>query len=94
LEAKDGEDALQQVLTSPPDLIFIDIQLPDQNSLELTRLIKGLKPKVDAKVVVLTSDDQPEYRDAALRSEADHFISKQVLIEIISSDGPLDQSLV
>jgi len=91
-EAKDGEDALQQVLASPPDLIFMDIQLADGNGLGLTRLIRGLKPNVDVKVVVLTSYDQPDCRDGALISEADHFISKQALIEIISSESPLDHS--
>ena len=61
-EAKNGEEALQTIPTFLPDLIFMDIQLPDRNGLELTRLIKGLYP--DIKVVVLTGYDLPEYRDA------------------------------
>jgi DNA-binding NarL/FixJ family response regulator len=90
-EAEDGEGALQQVLTFPFDLIFMDIQLPDKNGLELTRLIKRLKPNIDVRVVVLTSYDQSEYRDAAINCEADHYVSKHALIGIISSESPLAQ---
>ena len=88
-EAKNGEEALQTILTFLPDLIFMDIQLPDRNGLELTQQIKGLYP--DVKVVVLTSYDLPEYRDAAFHYKADHCISKNSfmpLLPLILSQGP------
>ena len=67
----------------------MDIQLPDRNGLELTQQIKGLYP--DVKVVVLTSYDLPEYRDAAFHYKADHCVSENSfipLLPLILSEGP------
>jgi DNA-binding NarL/FixJ family response regulator len=52
----------------------MDIGLPGQNGLELTRKIKTLYP--DIIIIILTSFDAPEYRDAATRFHADHFFVK------------------
>ena len=88
-EANGGEEALKEIPGFLPDLIFMDIHLPDINGLEMTRLIKGLYP--DIKVVVLSSYDLPEYRDAAFLYKADHCASKDsfmTLFNLISSDDP------
>jgi len=73
-EAGDGTEAMEKIGPSPPNLIFMDIRLPGQNGLELTRMIKADHP--DIIVIVLTSYDLPEYREAAVRYKADHFFSK------------------
>ena len=57
-----------------PDIVFMDIQLPGENGLELTKKIKMIYP--DVTVIILTGYDLPEYRQAARQSEADHFVSK------------------
>jgi DNA-binding NarL/FixJ family response regulator len=80
-EAKDGDEALQTIPTFLPDLIFMDIQLPNGNGLELTRLIKGLYP--DIKVVILTSYDLPEYREAAFHYKADHYAPKDLFMPLM-----------
>ncbi len=72
-EATNGEDALLQVETSRPNLIFMDIRLPGINGLELTRKIKTLHP--DTVVIILTGYDLPEYREVSRRC-ADYFFSK------------------
>jgi DNA-binding NarL/FixJ family response regulator len=73
-EATDGNEALQKIKIPPPDLIFIDIKLSGENGLELTKKIKALHP--DVKIIILTSYDLPEYRDAAYRNKANYFLSK------------------
>ncbi len=73
-EAADGEEALQKVSASPPDLIFMDIKLPGKSGLELTAKIKAKYP--DVVIIILTSYDTPEYREAAAKAKADHFLSK------------------
>jgi DNA-binding NarL/FixJ family response regulator len=73
-EASDGSAALAQVESDIPDLIFMDINLPDQNGLTLTREIKERHPEV--VVIVLTTYNVPEYREAALEFRADDFLVK------------------
>jgi DNA-binding NarL/FixJ family response regulator len=74
VEASDGEEALQKVSHLPLDLIVMDIKLPGENGLSVTRKIKAFHPEIP--VAILTSYDLPEYREAARESKADHFISK------------------
>lgn len=78
IEAADGVEALQKIDGRPPNLIFMDISLPGENGLELTRKIKADYPNVT--VIILTSHDSPEYREAAIRYKADYFFSKGALL--------------
>lgn len=60
-------------------LVFTDIKLPDGNGLDLARRIKTADPA--AHVCVVTQYDIPEYREAARRCGADHFIVKDETTE-------------
>ena len=73
-EARDGREALDEVNAFDPDLIFMDIKLPGENGLELTRKIKMSNSEVT--IIILTSHDLPEYREAARVGGADHFLTK------------------
>jgi len=73
-EAAEGNEALQKVDTFRPELIFMDIGLPGENGLQLTQRIKTSYP--DTKVIILTSHDTLEYREAAIRCGANCFITK------------------
>lgn len=74
LEAADGEEAMKEITARPPDLVFMDVKLPGENGLDLTAKIKNKYP--DVVVVVLTSYDTPEYREAAVKAKANHFLAK------------------
>jgi DNA-binding NarL/FixJ family response regulator len=73
-EAQNGKDAMNLLDTLEPDLIFMDIKLPDNNGLELTRRIKEADP--DRIIIVITHHDIPEYEEASFESGADYFVSK------------------
>jgi len=72
-EAVDGKEAFQEIEISLPDLIFMDIRLPGENGLELTKKVKARYPNII--VIILTGYDLPEYREFSLRY-ADYFFSK------------------
>ena len=74
-EACTGREALSKVEYLRPNLIFMDIHLPEENGLEVTKEIKRVYS--DIVVVILTSNDQPEYRQLAFRNGVDYFLSKQ-----------------
>ena len=73
-EVADGAEALQKVDAFLPDLIFMDIGLPGENGLELTKKIKATHPSII--ILILTSYDMPEYREAAFQYGADRFLCK------------------
>lgn len=74
IEAEDGKEAMQKIGVQPPDLVFMDIKLPGENGLDLTWKIKAKYP--DVIVIILTSYDTLEYREAADRAKANYFLSK------------------
>jgi CheY-like chemotaxis protein len=93
LEAVNGEEAFQEIERSRPGLIFMDIRLPGESGLELTKKIKARHP--DIIVSILTGYDLPEYREFSSRY-ADYFFSKDssttenvfALVETVLSASP------
>lgn len=73
-EAEDGMGTLKQVEDFEPDLIFMDIKLKNDNGLSLAKAIKA--NHAGTVIIMLTAYDVPEYREAAFRSGANHFIPK------------------
>ncbi|MFT7587452.1 MAG: DNA-binding NarL/FixJ family response regulator [Cellvibrionaceae bacterium] len=73
-EANDAAEGLRQLTALRPDVVLLDIRLPDRLGLELLPEIKTLDPNV--KVLVLTSFDDEEYVTAALKAGAQGYILK------------------
>ena len=77
--APNGRIAMEKIETFPPDLSVINMKLPGEDSLELAQKIKSRHPNVI--IIIVSSYDLPEYREAAYRNGADYFISKDSPIE-------------
>jgi YesN/AraC family two-component response regulator len=73
-EASNGKEAAKKVVSFQPDLVLMDIRLPDESGLELTKKIKLLTPNV--KILILTGHHYSEYKEAAARYGADGFLVK------------------
>jgi len=83
-EAPGATEALQKIKTFLPDLIFMDISLPGENGLELTRRIKASHPEI--AIIILTAYELREYREAAYNGGANAFIPKNSLnLAVISA---------
>lgn len=68
------QEALAAIDRLRPEVIFLDIHLPDGNGLELTRRLRAAG--TGALIAIFTSHDLPEYREEAFCSGADHFLAK------------------
>jgi len=77
LEAEESSEVLQMVNACQPELIFMDLQLPGENGLQITKKVKANYPGIS--VIIVTGHDIPEYRDAAIQSGAIGFFSKDSL---------------
>ena len=73
-EAGDVTEALSKVECLRPNIIFMDIQLPGGNGLEISKEIKQMYN--DIVIVILTTNNQPEHRQKAFENGANHYISK------------------
>ena len=73
-EAENGADAMVMVEHCNPDLLLVDINLPDINGLELTRKIRDRFPTL--KVLVLSMYDSKEYVSESLRCGASGYVLK------------------
>ncbi len=76
-EATNGGEAVAQVELLIPDVVLMDISMPQMNGLEATRIIKQRWP--DTKVLIATTYDDPTYRLQALEAKADGYILKSSL---------------
>ncbi|MFD6054441.1 response regulator [Agromyces sp. NPDC060279] len=74
-EAEDGELAVARTLELAPDVVCMDVQMPNVDGLEATRRLTA-DPRVDAAVLVLTTFDREDYLFAALEAGASGFLLK------------------
>ncbi len=87
-EVQSGREALEVVKEEAPDLVLMDLAMPEINGLDVTRRIKQ-----DANapcIIILTFYDNAEYRDAARLAGADGFVAKS---ELGTHLAPLIQGL-
>ncbi len=73
-EAVNGKEALWKVEEYMPDVILMDINIPERNGIEVTGLIKGLYPSI--KILILTMYVHDEYFLSAIREGADGYLLK------------------
>ena len=78
-EAANGREAMEKVGSFRPDLIFMDILLPEASGLELTRKITANYP--DTKVIIMTGYDSTGYQELAAQYCAKGFFSKAEVTE-------------
>ncbi|MFQ5879043.1 MAG: response regulator transcription factor, partial [Dehalococcoidia bacterium] len=82
-EAADGATAIELARRLKPDVITMDIGLPDMMGLEVTRRLKAEMPQV--KVVVVTVHKDREYQEEAVKAGAVSYITKEHLIHELPS---------
>jgi DNA-binding NarL/FixJ family response regulator len=81
-EAADGRDAVALARHRHPDVVLMDIQMPDIDGLEATRrIVEDTGPDDSIAVLMLTTFDLNEYVYEALRAGASGFLLKDVLPE-------------
>ncbi|MCB9098516.1 MAG: response regulator transcription factor [Anaerolineales bacterium] len=71
--APDGRTALAAVDRTPPDLIVLDLTMPDMDGLEVTRAVRK---KLDVPIIMLTSRDEDIDKIVGLELGADDYMTK------------------
>jgi diguanylate cyclase (GGDEF)-like protein len=74
--AKDGREAIRKVRTEPPDLVLLDMILPDMDGLEVLRFVKARPEDQFIPVIILSVKSDLDSKVTGLRIGADDFLAK------------------
>ena len=80
-EANNGNEGLAMVRELTPDLVLLDLNMPEKNGLETLAALKALE--LDTRVVILTVSDAEEDVVTALRGGADGYLLKDIDPELL-----------
>jgi CheY-like chemotaxis protein len=74
-EAADGHAALAQVRADPPDLVFLDLNIPGSSGADVLTEIRADPDMGEVRVIVVTADGE-EGRERAMQMGADDYFTK------------------
>src|SRR5215467_15527232 len=80
LQSPEGWDGISRARNEQPDLILMDIQLPDISGLDATLLLKQDDQTGDIPIIAVTAFVTPENKAKALKSGCDAYVAKPVNI--------------
>ncbi len=97
-EAGDGQEALEKVRDVMPDIILMDVYMPEMGGLEATRRIKEVLPYV--KIVMLTFSEEDEDLFEAIKVGAHGYLLKKIdpqellrrLRGVLQGEAPISQN--
>ena len=72
--AQDGQDAVTQALHSQPDVVLMDLKMPNLNGIQATRLLREQAP--DLRILVLTTYADDEWLYEAIQAGANGYLLK------------------
>ncbi|MBU0967946.1 MAG: response regulator [Proteobacteria bacterium] len=79
--ANNGKDALSTILVRPPDVVILDLKMPDLSGLKVLHGIKSHDPSIE--VIMLTGYGDMDSAIEALKYGASDFITKPVRLEVL-----------
>lgn len=98
-EAANGREALALCSRLRPDLIMMDVRMPEMDGLEATREIKKKHPRIS--VLILTMHENPDYLLEAIKAGAAGYVLKDApqheiataIRQVLAGESPLDTEL-
>ena len=84
-EAHDGRDSIEKALRLRPDLIVLDLSMPDMNGLDAARELKGRIPSVP--IILFTFYVDPFIKEAAQASGVSAVVSKSENVAVLIAEA-------
>ena len=99
-EASDGEECIEKLVKSAPEVLLLDINMPKKNGIEVLEEIK--KEKINVKVLILTVHNEVEYLIKAVDIGVDGYILKdsesaelkKAINAVVSGENYIQPSLI
>jgi len=83
--ASDGVEAIRKAKEFKPDLILLDIMMPNKDGMETLKELRALPEFEDTAIIFLTALNDEKYEIEGLKTGADDFISKPIKPELLAT---------
>jgi len=83
--ARDGVEAIRKAKEFKPDLILLDIMMPNKDGMETLKELRALPEFEDTAIIFLTALNDEKYEIEGLKTGADDFISKPIKPELLAT---------
>lgn len=83
--AKDGIEAIKKAKEFRPDLILLDIMMPNKDGIETIRELRGMPDFEDTAIIFLTALSDEKYEIEGLKVGADDYIAKPIKPELLAT---------
>lgn len=77
VQADDGQKGVQLALEKEPDIVLLDLMLPEQGGLHVLKILRSLPETQSIPVAVMTAYPNPEYREEAEKHGVSLYLFKQ-----------------
>ena len=84
-EAVDGQSGMEKAAEKPPDLILMDINLPEIDGYEVTARLKQLPNMLGVPIIAVTANVMKGDREKTLAAGCDGYIQKPIDIDLLPS---------
>lgn len=83
--AKDGQEAVDLILSASPDLVLMDIQMPSMDGIEAIKLIRNKNHLTDLPIIALTALAMAGDREKCLEAGATDYMSKPIKLKQLAA---------
>jgi DNA-binding response OmpR family regulator len=85
IEAESGATGMEKARADRPDLMMVDLQMPDMDGYQFIEMVRGDEGLMALPVIVLTADTSTEVETKVLEMGADDYVSKPFEPEVLLS---------
>lgn len=76
VQAESGPDGIEMALETNPDLILLDVMMPDMNGFKVCERLKGRRETAGIPIIMVTALREVQYRIKGIEAGADEFLSR------------------
>lgn len=84
IEAKDGVEAIGQFLKESPDIVLMDVQMPNLNGIEATIKIRAIETNIEIPIIALTAGSLPGEKEKCINAGMSDFLTKPLLKQTLA----------